>query len=450
MSVDLTLSCAKTMGTSDDSSSGGKSGKWSLGKDVTKNPPLLEDMGLCPLRDCESELLDHVPFSQIIQPSSQNNKNFPAVFIQNDSNSEEFFVFKRRKLDTVSGEDKFNKLIEEVVLMIFKWLPKYMLARCAQVCKRWKRFAFDESLWRRLDLGSRTLNPGVIGRVLLRGTFSLRLAQAEISSPLFCPSLQYLNTQTEIKTRLQNLDLSMAAIQPEALSEILSVCNQLKRISLEHCTVTDECLNYLSRNPLLTTLNLSMCYGLSGEGLLPILTQCTKLQALNIAWTSLDSKDLSVICKNVPPSLLRLNISGFRHTLSDCHIRQLSNRAPFLLELDVSERFSAHFGTVNTIITKLPELELFGLRQMLQHHTQFVSRAGDDGEPSLPGGTRHLEREGRRDGEGESSQHQSEPVQLLFDRAPDGRHPSHVHLGFPGQRLTAESVTCLAWGWVGS
>ena len=71
-------------------------------------------------------------------------------------------------------------MLDEVVLMIFKWLPKHMLAKCAQVCKRWKRLAFDESLWRRLDLGGKSLGSGVIGRVLLRGTNTLRLAKAEV------------------------------------------------------------------------------------------------------------------------------------------------------------------------------------------------------------------------------------------------------------------------------
>lgn len=70
---------------------------------------------------------------------------------------------------------------DELILAVFRWLPKFMLARCAQVCRRWKRLAFDESLWRRLDLGGKTLNPGVVGRVILRGSCILRLAKAEVN-----------------------------------------------------------------------------------------------------------------------------------------------------------------------------------------------------------------------------------------------------------------------------
>lgn len=76
--------------------------------------------------------------------------------------------------------DAFSKLSDEMVLMIFRWLPKNMLVRCALVCKRWQRIAYDEVLWTRMDLGSRTLNPGSLGHVLMRGTIILRLAQAEV------------------------------------------------------------------------------------------------------------------------------------------------------------------------------------------------------------------------------------------------------------------------------
>jgi hypothetical protein len=76
--------------------------------------------------------------------------------------------------------DVFLKLSDEMVLMIFRWLPKNMLVRCALVCKRWQRISYDEVLWTRMDLGSRTLNPGSLGHVLMRGSVILRLAQAEV------------------------------------------------------------------------------------------------------------------------------------------------------------------------------------------------------------------------------------------------------------------------------
>ena len=61
----------------------------------------------------------------------------------------------------------FNDMPEEIVLHVFKWLPKTTLAKCALVSKRWLKITQDESLWRRLDLGLRTVPPGVVGQVIL-------------------------------------------------------------------------------------------------------------------------------------------------------------------------------------------------------------------------------------------------------------------------------------------
>ncbi len=38
--------------------------------------------------------------------------------------------------------------------------------RCALVCKRWYRLSQDDSLWKRLDLGLRTVPPGVVGQAI--------------------------------------------------------------------------------------------------------------------------------------------------------------------------------------------------------------------------------------------------------------------------------------------
>ena len=41
------------------------------------------------------------------------------------------------------------------------------ISRCALVCKRWSSLTKDDSLWRRVDLGLKSVRPGVIGQVNL-------------------------------------------------------------------------------------------------------------------------------------------------------------------------------------------------------------------------------------------------------------------------------------------
>ena len=42
---------------------------------------------------------------------------------------DQFCLFRRKKRPSVYGEDKFNKLSDEIILMILKWLPKKCLVR---------------------------------------------------------------------------------------------------------------------------------------------------------------------------------------------------------------------------------------------------------------------------------------------------------------------------------
>lgn len=47
---------------------------------------------------------------------------------------DQFCLFRRKKKPSVDGEDKFNKLSDEIILMILKWLPKKCLVRIITRC----------------------------------------------------------------------------------------------------------------------------------------------------------------------------------------------------------------------------------------------------------------------------------------------------------------------------
>ncbi|KAK8744405.1 hypothetical protein OTU49_000778, partial [Cherax quadricarinatus] len=355
--------------------------RWSLGGDVGTNPPLLADMGLSILQDEEAagvptptppttevNVDNPPPPPKVLQQSNQNIISNGSFFSDDSVNEEEFFVYKRRRLDAIAGGDKFNRMSDELILAVFRWLPKFMLARCAQVSRRWKRLAFDETLWRRLDLGGKTLKPGVVGRVILRGSNILRLAKAEVGNPIFSPQLHYLPSIPPIRSKLQYLDLSMAAIEPQALEELLSVCFDLKKLSLEHCTLTQSVCSHIANNSNLETLNLAMCYGLCHSYLVNILNHCKRLQSLNLAWTALSAGDLGVICRRFPASLERLNISGCRNTLSDAHVRLLAEQAPGLVELDVSDGTQLTASAVSIIISELRHVEYLAFSRCYTIH----------------------------------------------------------------------------------
>lgn len=46
-----------------------------------------------------------------------------------ESSLEQFNLYRRKRKPSIVGEDKFNKLSDEMILMILKWLPKKCLVR---------------------------------------------------------------------------------------------------------------------------------------------------------------------------------------------------------------------------------------------------------------------------------------------------------------------------------
>lgn len=103
-----------------------------------------------------------------------------------------FFVYRLPvvRAHINSGINHFERLSDEILLNIFKWLPKKALLRIASVCRRFNRCVRDETLWTRIDLGQRTLSPGALEYVLKRGMPVIRLAQATVSDQLKFPSYQ--------------------------------------------------------------------------------------------------------------------------------------------------------------------------------------------------------------------------------------------------------------------
>ncbi|XP_011877535.1 PREDICTED: S-phase kinase-associated protein 2 isoform X2 [Vollenhovia emeryi] len=268
-----------------------------------------------------------------------------------------FCLFRRKRKSSVEGEDKFNKLSDEIILIILKWLPKKCLVRSMLVCKRWCQIARDEALWTRLDLGSKVLNEGTLGHILPRKVQILRLAQAEIADPIFCEGSQVLGDSYESK--LQYLDLSMAVISPVGLAALLSKCKYLKKLSLEKCILNKDCCRAISQNTQLEVLNLTMCENID-IGCVVDLMKLQCLTALSLAWCSLDNECMALLCKTLPTSITRLNIAGCRKTMTDENLTDLSKRCPDIIELDLSDCAMLTMQTMHNLLnfSKLEHLSL--------------------------------------------------------------------------------------------
>ncbi|KAL7288698.1 hypothetical protein TKK_0017423 [Trichogramma kaykai] len=293
-----------------------------------------------------------------------SNESTDKVTIKNHE------LANKKKQNIMPEESILGSFSDELILMIFKYLPKASLVQSMLVCKRWYRIGLDEVLWTRLDLGNKIITKGTLGNILPRGIQILRLAQTEIAHPAFLPN-PYIDWSS-FTCKLQYLDLSMVGINIIDLAEILAKCRQLKKLSLENCKLNEACCTAIGENENLEVLNLTMCEGINTK-CLKFLTALKSLTALNVGWCTLDAQSVAFICTSLPSSVVRLNIAGCRRSMTDEDIQNLVKQCPSMVELDLSD---CTLLTINTIqhLMSLTNLEHLSLSRCYSISPSMSSR----------------------------------------------------------------------------
>ncbi|KAJ1522141.1 hypothetical protein ONE63_002452 [Megalurothrips usitatus] len=339
-------------------------------------PDVLMEMGLAMLDDDDEPLsagdsqtayLMHSPYNtaeiKLLSSVNEDVSSFADPF------GDDFLVFRRQKSQGRTGEDHFSKLSDEIVLSVFRWLPKKTLKQCALVSRRWRNIARDEELWTRLDLGTKTLCPGNLADVLRRGVRILRLAQCDIPDPVFGAD----PLPDDYVSRLNFLDLSLACISEQGLLSLMKKTKYLIKLSLEHCVLNDEICEAISQNSQLEVLNLTMVYNLTANGLRAIISKCRRIVALNLGWTGLTIEAVDSLMSCLPPNLSQLNISGCRQALMDKHIVQLVRGCPKLTELDISDATLLSTTSIDAV-SRLENLEHLAISRCYHISAQIPSQ----------------------------------------------------------------------------
>jgi len=138
---------------------------------------------------------------------------------------------------------------------------------------------------------------------------------------------------------------------------LLGTCHNLKKLSLESCTVDDTVCRSIAQNKNLSVLNMSVVKGITETGLNFILSNCQDLIELNLAWTGLTKIGISqILVKKLSSDIRMLNISGCRQTLFDQDLQCLAIRCPFINDLDISDGNSLKADSVYIIVRHWREL----------------------------------------------------------------------------------------------
>jgi len=273
------------------------------------------------------------------------------------------------KSDKLTTSNYWMSLSDEIILSIFQFLHKKTVVKCARVCRHWQRLAYDESLWRHVDMSKANLLPGLLGKVLKRGTRVLRLAQAKVASPICDENALFFSdvvplspkSPSESMFSLRYLDATSCSFQNDTLLCLLLHSKQLTHISLESCNVSTSVLKAISELRNLEVLNLAMCTGVTITGMSSLVKggKNHRLKQLNLSWTNLTKATILQIIKNLP-KLQQLNLSGCRETLTDDCIKQLVKSCPHLTHLDLSDGVLLTARSLDEII-KLKHLVHLGL-----------------------------------------------------------------------------------------
>nr|XP_046230678.1 S-phase kinase-associated protein 2 [Scatophagus argus] len=281
-------------------------------------------------RGCLSEGLDtECTPTELIQQWSPSHKHQRLISKGKENDGNQFVIGRRsrRKKESTSGIS-WDHLPDELLLRILFCLPLQDLLRLSTVCKRWHRLAFDESLWRSVDLEGLTHVDPALSQVLKTGVRRLRCPRSFVEELHFAGSGPL---------QIVEMDLSSSIIPTSALESIICRCRLLEYLSLEGLPLSDAIISSLSKNPNLLQLNLSGCSGFSAPALADMLKSCCSIEQLNISWCDFNSNHVKSVVDTVSSSVTHLNLSGYRENLTLDHVKVLVTRCPHIQTLDLSD-----------------------------------------------------------------------------------------------------------------
>jgi len=221
-----------------------------------------------------------------------------------------------------------ESLPNEILVQIFTSLNIQDLARCAQVSKKWRIISKDKKLWLKANLCLNSISGQTIEAICSHETKYLGLRSATIRGPSCFPE----------KNNLKYLDLSRCQNSGEndrdILVELTASCN-LEKLSVASLFMSSSFIKSIQQNaPTLKVLDLTECRGLTPKSIKRIVTKCTGLTELNVQRTHLDRDSISSLCRYLPKSLEKLNLSFL--PVKDEQVQKLVTRCNNLSELDLS------------------------------------------------------------------------------------------------------------------
>ena len=182
---------------------------------------------------------------------------------------------KMANLQSVGFED----MPDEIILQIFKNLGFYDNAASAQVCKRWKFWSEDQSLWQKINLVGMNVPAKFIEKALRHGCQYLNLFSTKIES---VPGLDSFSVENQLKYLSISIDVEHEHHEV-LMKNLIGATQLLEKLSIQGLWGRSFYFqpNIIQNKHTLTVLRI-VGHKLTFETVKSIFTNCLELTEVNL------------------------------------------------------------------------------------------------------------------------------------------------------------------------
>ncbi|CAG9786605.1 unnamed protein product [Diatraea saccharalis] len=295
------------------------------------------------------------------------------------SNLHETFIpplstaLKSKQIDTGPPLGDFDRLPDETILCVMKYLDMQSLCRCAQVNRHFNRLASDAILYRSIDLRPywHCVQSQVLMTLSMRCKFLQKLDLSWCGSHCMIQCNYIVNFLRDSGVELTHLRLNCCKfVDNTVLRTIVETCAFLQG-SCKMISAMDEVAIELGANcPQLISVDFWKSYSLTPSGI-RALGNCRHLQELDVGWC-LQAGGSGEWLAWLSGGELRKLFLGALRGVCDRDLRALLPRAPRLAQLDLLGVRAVTPDICDAILAECRELRLLDVSFCDQIHESQV------------------------------------------------------------------------------
>ncbi|RVE51684.1 hypothetical protein evm_003656 [Chilo suppressalis] len=364
-------------------------------------------------------------FYKKTQPAVEKGQLLNKIMASNLHEAVMTVALKNKEIDTGPPLGDFERLPDETILCVMKYLDMQSLCRCAQINRHFNRLASDAILYRKLDLRPywHCIGSQVLMTLSMRCKFLKKLDLSWCGSHNMIQSHYIVNFLRDSGAQLTHLRMNCCKfVDDYVLRAVIETCTQLQELCLRSVTGCRDwmCLAALTKltrldvyrtdintsaavaivrsNPGLEHLNVGSCkmisamdevamelgsncpglisvdfwksYSLTANGI-RALSRCQMLQELDVGWCLQAAASGEWMAWLAGGELRKLFLGALRG-VCDRDLRSLVPRAPRLAQLDLLGVRAVTPDICDAILAECLELRLLDVSFCDQIHESQV------------------------------------------------------------------------------